>query len=112
MIRISRVAIEPDVGPIAAEFDLSLCRLAARLARALQLTGDEGIPVAVMRRDVIHHVRRRDDAALESGSSSDSARRPTIAVVFTSLDGSPHLPSALTLQLMFPGNIRCNGAGQ
>jgi len=45
MIRIERQAVEPDVAAIAAELDLSLCRIVARLAQALQLAGGEGVLV-------------------------------------------------------------------
>jgi len=38
----------------------------ARLTQALQLAGHEGVPLATVRSDVIDHVRRRNDAALEA----------------------------------------------
>ena len=43
MIGIGRESVEPNVAAIAAELDLSLRRLMARLPQALQLAGHEGI---------------------------------------------------------------------
>ena len=66
MVRIGRKAIETDVAAIAAQLDLPLRRPMTRLAQALQLASDELGPVAPMRRDVIDHVRRRYDSALQT----------------------------------------------
>jgi len=38
---VGRQAVEPDVGTVAAQLDLSLRRLVARLAPALRLAGHE-----------------------------------------------------------------------
>jgi hypothetical protein len=45
--------------------DLPLRRL-TWLAQALQLAGDDRVPVAPVRHDVIHDVRRRHDSALQA----------------------------------------------
>jgi hypothetical protein len=51
---------------ISRRLNLPLSRLVARLAQALQLARDERGPVALMWHDVIDHVRRRHDPALET----------------------------------------------
>ena len=66
MIGIGRPTVEPEVGAIAAELDLPLRRRVARLAQALELAGHEGIPIAPVRDDVIHHLCGCDDAAVET----------------------------------------------
>ena len=66
VIEIGRPTVEPEVGAIAAELDLPLRRLVARLAQALELAGHEGIPIAPVRDDVIHHLCGCDDAAVET----------------------------------------------
>jgi hypothetical protein len=66
MLRINRKAVESDVVAIAAQLNLAFCRVVARLAQALQLAGDERRPVAVMRLDVIHHVRHCDAPACQT----------------------------------------------
>src|SRR5215472_2963425 len=79
MIRISRVSIEPNVVAITPQLDLPLRRLVARLAQALQLAEYEGIPVAPVRGDVIHYVRRGDDAALQT----EFTQRPLTQLMLT-----------------------------
>src|SRR5262249_46057829 len=66
MIGIRRIAIDSNVVAITPQLNLPLRRLVARLAQALQLAEHEGIPVSPVRGEVIHHIRRRDDAALEA----------------------------------------------
>ena len=65
VIAIGRQSVEPDVGAVAAELDLSLRRVVARLAQALQHTEHERTVTTVWC-DVIHHVRRGGDAALQT----------------------------------------------
>src|SRR5262249_45482312 len=57
---------DTNIQAITAQLDLLLRRIVARLAQTLQLAGDEVGPVAPMRRDVIDHVRRRHDSALQT----------------------------------------------
>jgi len=66
VIGVRRIAIDPDVVAITPQLDLPLRRLVARLAQAQQLAEHESIPIAPVRGDVIDHVRRRDNAALEA----------------------------------------------
>jgi tRNA-dihydrouridine synthase len=66
VIGIGGVAVETNIAPIAAQVDLPFRRPMARLAQTLQLASDEFSPVALMRRDVIDHVRRRHDSALQT----------------------------------------------
>ena len=66
MVGIGRKAVETDVAAIATQLNLPLRRLVARPAKTLQLASDERGPVALMRLDVIDHVRRRDDPALQT----------------------------------------------
>jgi hypothetical protein len=66
MIRVERIAVEPDVAAITVQLDLTLSAVVTGLAQGLQLAQPELVDVAVMRLDVIADGRGLDDAALRA----------------------------------------------
>src|SRR5262249_4601943 len=66
MIRIDRIAVDANIAAIAAQLDLPFCRVVTWLAQTLQLASDKVGPITSMQRDMIDHVRRRHDSALQT----------------------------------------------
>jgi hypothetical protein len=67
MVRIERPTILTNVANVAAAIDALLAIVVAINAKALKLAGNESVPIAVMRRDVVRNGGCRHDAPVEAG---------------------------------------------